>query len=363
MLREIQSVIWLYGYKKNEYSNLIVRFIIDTDENTNKNAAGGGWRPEIAGMNSTITKQGGRGVMNKNRIKVIALVLAMIFVSGLIFGCGDKQTVTPPVPEGPAVISIEEVADKFLSTNPDNNRVIPEEKLKERIDANDDSLFIIDIRSPEDYAAGHIKGAVNAPFTKLHDYIDQFPVDKELVVYCKSGQTAGQTIAILNMYGYNASSLNLGFDNGWVKKNNFPADTEAHVIPAGLTPAQPDPAIAAILKDYFATMPNDTNIIEVADALARIEGEEEVQIIDMRKPEDFAQGHVEGAINIPFGQLGKNLDKINVSKPVIIYCYSGQMGGQAVAVLKVLGYQAHSIKGGYNFGWTAGNMPVIKEAA
>lgn len=302
--------------------------------------------------------------MKRNKIKWIALVLAMIFVSGLIFGCGNKQPVVQtPAPDVPAAISIEEVADKYLSTNPDNNRVIPEEKLKERIDANDNTLFLIDIRSPEDYAAGHIQGAVNAPFPKLHEYMDKFPVDKELVVYCKSGQTGGQALAILNMYGYNAVSLNLGFDNGWIKKNSFPADTEETMIPEGLTPAQPDPAIAAILKDYFASLPNDTNMIDAADVLAKVEAEEDVQIIDLRKPEDFAQGHVAGAINIPFGKLAQNLDKINVSQPVIVYCYSGQTGGQAVAVLKVLGYQVHSIKGGYNFGWTTENLPVLKEAA
>lgn len=302
--------------------------------------------------------------MNNNRIKWVSLVLALVFVSGLIFGCGEKQPVMQtPEPSVPTVISIEEVADKYLSTNPDNNRVIPEEKLKERVDANDDTMLVIDIRSPEDYAAGHIKGAVNAPFTKLHEYMDKFPAEKELVIYCKSGQTGGQAIAILNIYGYNASSLNLGFDNGWVKKNSFPADTEAVTIPEGLTPAQPDPSIAAILKDYFASMPKDTNMIDAADVLAKVEAEEDIQIIDLRKPEDFAQGHVAGAINIPFGKLGQNLDKINVSQPVIVYCYSGQTGGQAAAVLKVLGYQVHSMKGGYNFGWTAENLPVLKEAA
>ena len=305
--------------------------------------------------------------MNKLRMKWLPLLLVLALLAGLTAGCssakGPEDTGKPPVNQELKVVSIEEVATKYFAENPESNRVIPEATLKERLDANDSQLFVVDIRSAEDYAAGHIKGAVNAPFGKMHEYLDKLPVDKEIVLYCKSGQTAGQTVAIVNMYGYKAVSLNLGFDNGWVKKNNFPVDKTPVEFPANLTPAKPDANIGKILKDYYVNMPANTNMIAAADLLAKINNGDDIQIVDLRKPDDYAKGHVKNAINIPFGQLTKNLDKISTHKPVFVYCYSGQTAGQAVAVLKVLGYDAVTLKGGFNFGWTPEGLPVVEEAA
>ena len=101
---------------------------------------------------------------------------------------------------------------------PEHIYKIPEQDLKDRVEANDNTMLIVDIRKAEDYAKGHIKGAVNVPFAKVNEYLDKLPADKELIVYCYTGQTAGQTVAIMNMYGYNARSLNMGFDAGWVRR-------------------------------------------------------------------------------------------------------------------------------------------------
>lgn len=305
--------------------------------------------------------------MKNRKMKWLPLLLVMALLAGLVAGCSSAKeqepAANPPVQQEVKVVSIEEVAAKYFAENPESNRVMPEAALKERLDANDSQLFVVDIRSAEDYAAGHIKGAVNAPFGKMHEFLDKLPADKEIVLYCKSGQTAGQTVAIVNMYGYKAVSLNLGFDNGWVKKNNFPVDTTPVEFPANLTPAKPDANIAKILKDFYVNMPANTNMIAPADLLAKIDSGEDIQIVDLRKAEDFAKGHVKNAINIPFGQLGQNYSKITTEKPVFVYCYSGQTAGQSVAVLKVLGYDAVTLKGGYNFGWTAEGMPVMQEAA
>lgn len=305
--------------------------------------------------------------MMRAKTKWLPLLIIVVLLAGLAAGCGgntaDKNPApTPPDKQEPvqSEVTIETVADKYFAEMPDHIYKIPEADLKSRVEANDAGMLLIDIRKPEDYAKGHIKGAVNVPFGKVHEYLDKLPADKELIVYCYTGQTAGQTVAIMNMYGYNARSLNMGFDSGWVKNNNFPVDTTANQLPANVTPAKPDAKIAQILKDYFANMPEHIYKISSADLQKMIENGDDIQIVDLRKPEDFAKGHVKGAINIPFAKVNEHFGEFAKDKPVFVYCYTGQTAGQTVAVLNVLGINARSVHAGFDLGWTAEGFPVEK---
>lgn len=299
------------------------------------------------------------------KMKWLPLLLVVALLASLVVGCSSgKQAETPktnpPVKQEVKTVTIEQVADKYFAEMPDHIYKIPEADLKARVDANDNTMLVIDIRKAEDYAKGHIKGAVNIPFGKVNEYLDKLPADKELIVACYTGQTAGQTVAIMNMYGYNARSLNLGVDSGWVKKNNFPLDTTPNELPANVTPAKPDANIAKILKDYYVNMPENVHKINSADLQKLIENGDDIQIVDLRKPEDFAKGHVKNAINIPFGEVNKNFGKFATNKPVFVYCYTGQTAGQTVAVLNVLGIDARSVHAGFDLGWTAEGFPVEK---
>lgn len=84
------------------------------------------------------------------------------------------------------------------------------------------------------------------------------------------------------------------------------------------------------------------------------------QLIDVRTPTEFADGHLPGAVNInsqrdDFGQALASLDK---TKPVFVYCLSGGRSSRAVAQLRELGYtDVHELKGGY-LKWSSRMMPV-----
>jgi len=82
-------------------------------------------------------------------------------------------------------------------------------------DASNDP-FIVSVRSAADYAKGHIKGAVNMDpktlFTAAN--LAKLPPDKQIVVYCYTGQTSAQVSVALRALGYNAVSLTYGM-SGW----------------------------------------------------------------------------------------------------------------------------------------------------
>jgi rhodanese-related sulfurtransferase len=77
--------------------------------------------------------------------------------------------------------------------------------------------------------------------------------------------------------------------------------------------------------------------------------EQGAQLIDVRNPQEFLNGAVPGAINIPVGQLvqtgAAQLDK---NKPVIAYCLSGGRSEQAVMILNAVGFKQTYNAGGIN---------------
>ncbi len=71
--------------------------------------------------------------------------------------------------------------------------------------------FWIDVRSPEEYAQGHVSGAVNIPHEQIRAQIDSLTNDKEaeIYVYCRSGHRAGLAMNYLQSMGY-SSVRNVG---------------------------------------------------------------------------------------------------------------------------------------------------------
>jgi rhodanese-related sulfurtransferase len=85
-------------------------------------------------------------------------------------------------------------------------------------------------------------------------------------------------------------------------------------------------------------------------------------VLDIRKPEEFALGHVSGAKQLPSDQIltaGDNFKRFK-EKPVVVIDDSGSLAAAAVRQLNSQGFtKAFSLRGGCN-GWRAENLPVTK---
>lgn len=68
----------------------------------------------------------------------------------------------------------------------------------------DSENLLVDVRTPSEYASGHIKNAVNIPFNKIAEDIKYFAPNKErtIVLYCESGARAKFAENILKELGY-----------------------------------------------------------------------------------------------------------------------------------------------------------------
>lgn len=87
-------------------------------------------------------------------------------------------------------------------------------------------------------------------------------------------------------------------------------------------------------------------------------------VLDIRKPEEYQQGHVNGARHLPSDQILKAGDTFKrfKDKPVVVYCDSGSLAAAAVRQLNEQGFtKAFTLRGGFS-GWLAENLPVAKAA-
>lgn len=78
--------------------------------------------------------------------------------------------------------------------------------------------------------------------------------------------------------------------------------------------------------------------MSAAAFLAAVEDKEDAVILDIRSAEDYAKGHIQGAINVPYGMdVAASLEKIPSDKTVYVYCYSGQTASQTALLLNLAG--------------------------
>ncbi|HVN42994.1 MAG TPA: rhodanese-like domain-containing protein [Steroidobacteraceae bacterium] len=88
--------------------------------------------------------------------------------------------------------------------------------LIERQRLGDAELFLLDVRSPEEFAAGHVPGAVNIPHDQLLKRLADVPKDADVVLYCRSGHRSALAAEVLLAHGYQRLAHLEGDMDGWV---------------------------------------------------------------------------------------------------------------------------------------------------
>jgi rhodanese-related sulfurtransferase len=84
-------------------------------------------------------------------------------------------------------------------------------------------------------------------------------------------------------------------------------------------------------------------------------------IIDVRTPEEYAQGHIPGALNIPFDRVAERVSDIDAPHGVALYCMVGPRARKGEAALLEAGYTSvFHLEGGLA-AWQAAGLPVEPE--
>jgi rhodanese-related sulfurtransferase len=65
-----------------------------------------------------------------------------------------------------------------------------------------ENAFIVDVRTPQEFASGHFEGAINIPVNEVEGHLEDFKGHQQIVVYCQSGARSGKAKSILEAQGY-----------------------------------------------------------------------------------------------------------------------------------------------------------------
>jgi len=256
-----------------------------------------------------------------------------------------------------------------------DNNIISVENFIEKVKTGDD-MTIIDIRSAVDYNKSHIKGAVNIPWGsfEMYKHVKKIPQSGDVFVYCYSGQTAGQTIFLLNFVGIPAKSVKYGWKFGLSKNKELASISGTKINKLDGKTNKIDSELLETFSDYCKNLKDAkgtqfaNNMLSVANAKEILnDNDEDVTFVSIRKSEDYNKGHIKGAINIPWKKgMQESFESLDPDNTIIVYCYSGQTAAQTVAGLRLLGYDAISLKGGMGtpankpFGWKNKGKEIVK---
>ena len=92
----------------------------------------------------------------------------------------------------------------------------------------------------------------------------------------------------------------------------------------------------------------------------RLIEDDSVQLLDVRTPQEFAEGHIPGAINIDWkadGFLEAAKAALEAVRPVLVYCRSGRRSAEAAAAMEGIGFKVYNLKGGI-IAWKDADMPI-----
>ena len=112
-----------------------------------------------------------------------------------------------------------------------------------------------------------------------------------------------------------------------------------------------------ILRTYIVAR-DDLEPVPAAELMERVRLGL-VTVLDVRPPEEFAAGHLPGAVNVPADDLARRLKKLPKTREVIAYCRGPYclLSVDAVALLRMKGYKARRLEDGFPE-WKAAGLPV-----
>ncbi len=77
----------------------------------------------------------------------------------------------------------------------------------------EEGALLLDVRTPGEFAGGHLPGAENVPLDALASRLSELPKDRAIVAYCQSGMRSASAVRLLRREGFDA--WNLGPKSAW----------------------------------------------------------------------------------------------------------------------------------------------------
>ena len=97
--------------------------------------------------------------------------------------------------------------------------------------------------------------------------------------------------------------------------------------------------------------------IDPKAAHSRLQADPQLLLLDVRTPEEYAQGHAPGATLIPLDELPARLAEVPTDREILCICHSGSRSSAATRLLRSSGRQVTNVTGGMDL-WERQRLPV-----
>jgi rhodanese-related sulfurtransferase len=84
----------------------------------------------------------------------------------------------------------------------------------------------------------------------------------------------------------------------------------------------------------------------------------DIEIVDVRDPQEWDAGHIDGSRHIPVDELGRRIAELRSDVPVVTVCRTGRRSGRAVELLRSLGVESDHVEGGLT-AWSEQGLPLV----
>ena len=180
-----------------------------------------------------------------------------------------------------------------------------------------DGAMLIDLRAAAEFGAGHPEGALNIGFGPKIGYWAGWVVPPDVPIVLMGADGAQTTEAAVQL-------LRIGLDN---VEGTLAGGLDAWAR-AGLPVSAIEQVSAAELRDA-------------------VERRQPLQLIDVRSPKEYAAGHVDGAINVPVGEITGRAGELQQDALTVVMCEGGYRSGLAASLLQREGFsQLANVTGG-----------------
>ncbi|MDO8241093.1 MAG: rhodanese-like domain-containing protein [Candidatus Moranbacteria bacterium] len=270
---------------------------------------------------------------NSNLVAIIVGFALIILIAGLaFFRLNKSQDVAKKASEAPKNAAAENIKKAA--------KISASDLVKKMLDRQSD-LTLIDVRGADDFAKEHLLDSQNTPLPTIMDAM--LPLDKDknytIINYDSSVEAIATIVKILTDAGFkNIAYLDGGFD-GW--KEGFNSTVSA---------GDPNSFIDQSKVTYIQT-DKLKEMLEAGDYLT---------IIDVRKKNQFDEGHIKGAVNIFLEDLEKKRTEIPSNKKIVLYDNDGLWAFKAGVRLFDMGvFNTLTLSDGLDV-WKSKNYELVK---
>ena len=105
----------------------------------------------------------------------------------------------------------------------------------------------------------------------------------------------------------------------------------------------------------------DVTTVSVERAVARMKKDPKIVVVDIRTPDEFAKGHIKGALNINMNDkdFSKKLAKLDRKKTYLMHCRSGGRSSASIPVWNRLGFKNVLHLAAGTLGWVQDGQPLV----